>query len=479
VPKLKDLLARGWLETLVEAELDRHDPAAALAPLPAEIRGAGSPDDLAPAAQLLVARSLRRRRVDPEPAATDAEGVLDDVRLHVGLVLDLAVLHGGAFDRAVRRAEIAAVLAAAAGDWEAALEAQPVDGAAEPRAVARAMRVAEEALRAKLHPPGDPLHGLPLYPGVVAVQRRLVARIAMGLQRTGRLDPAALERHAAYAAAESALLAEALAGLFAAAEPVDARTLAVREEQLARLGLPRGVEKGVRRALRAPRAPDALARAAPERVRPFLVEQLLLAALRARLAAEGAARYVEAFAAACALDPAALAAARVEAAAQHGVHRVWFDALGGKPSSWAAFARAWESTSDMLVERVTAAVTDNLEAIATEIRETGELGALLAKAASGVALTADERRKVRAQLIDVAKAVPALAIFAAPGGMLLLPLLAKLLPFDILPSAWEKPKPDGAAPGAPGAPDGGAPAAAAGAPDAARERAKPKKKRAG
>jgi hypothetical protein len=42
--------------------------------------------------------------------------------------------------------------------------------------------------------------------------------------------------------------------------------------------------------------------------------------------------------------------------------------------------------------------------------------------------------------------VPALAIFAAPGGMLLLPLLAKLLPFNLLPSAWDKnaPRRDGA-----------------------------------
>ena len=46
---------------------------------------------------------------------------------------------------------------------------------------------------------------------------------------------------------------------------------------------------------------------------------------------------------------------------------------------------------------------------------------------------------MKAQLIDLAKAVPALAIFAAPGGMLLLPLVAKLLPFSVLPSAWEKP----------------------------------------
>jgi hypothetical protein len=34
--------------------------------------------------------------------------------------------------------------------------------------------------------------------------------------------------------------------------------------------------------------------------------------------------------------------------------------------------------------------------------------------------------------------VPAQAIFATPGGMLLLPLLAKLLPFSLLPGAWER-----------------------------------------
>jgi hypothetical protein len=43
---------------------------------------------------------------------------------------------------------------------------------------------------------------------------------------------------------------------------------------------------------------------------------------------------------------------------------------------------------------------------------------LLAKAARGQTLTRDERRRMRAQLIDVAKAIPALAIFAAPGGEL-------------------------------------------------------------
>jgi hypothetical protein len=453
VRKPDPLLASGWLETLVSAELDRHDPASALARLPAEVSGrAGPAADLAPAAQLLVARSLRRRRLDAQPGG-DAESFLEDVRLHLLLLLDLAVLRGVAFDRARREAEVAAFLAAVVGDWEAAVVAHPADAPPAPRAVRSAMRAAEAGLRARLFPPGDPVHGLPLYPGLVAIQRRLLARVAMGHHRVGRLDPAALQRHAEYAAHESALLVEALAGLLAAAEPVDARILAVRQRQLARMGSPRAALAALRRAVASPRAPEALAAAAPERVRPFLVEQLFLALLRAGLAAEGATRYVEAFAGASGLDAAALAAAQVEAAAQHGVHRVWFDAIeGGGATSWHAFADEWESAADHVVEKVSGAVTQNLGALVTEIRETGELGALLAKVAGGGALTLEEKRKVRAQLVDLAKAVPALAIFAAPGGLLLLPLLAKLLPFDLMPSAWDRKVPpaggpaDGAAP---------------------------------
>ena len=51
---------------------------------------------------------------------------------------------------------------------------------------------------------------------------------------------------------------------------------------------------------------------------------------------------------------------------------------------------------------------------------------------------------MKEQLIDLAKAVPALAIFAAPGGMVLLPLLAKLLPFDVLPSSFSQKSRDAA-----------------------------------
>jgi hypothetical protein len=445
-----------WLDALVAAELARYDPEVALARLPEEVRALGGPaSDLAPIAQVLVARSLRRRHLEPArppPALTFAE----DVRGHVTLLLDLALVRGDAFDPRHRRAELAAFLAAAVGEEVLAAAAYAPDAGA--RTVARALRAAGAALRAQLYPPGDTVTGLPLYPGHVAVQRRHLARIAMGHHRHGRLDPDALARHAEYAGRELALLVEALSGLLATVAPAEPRALAVQQRQLRRLGLAGASLGEARRAVASPRAPEAVARAAPERVRPFLLEQLHLALLRARLDGEGPARYVDAFAVAAGLDPAADAGARVEAAAQHHDHQVWFEAIDeGGGSSWHAFSAEWEAAADQIVERVTAAVVDNLDAVVTEIRETGQLGALLAKAAAGTKLTADEKRKVRAQLVDLAKAVPALAIFAAPGGMLLLPLLAKLLPFKLMPSAWDKPvaPPAGDASAAPPATDGG------------------------
>ncbi len=439
-----NLSRKGWLDSLLSEVLEAYDPDQARGRLPADVRAAGaSPLDLAPAARLLVARSLRLRKLGGEKDPSDAVFV-EDVRVHLGLALDLALLRGEPFLRTRRRAELAAFLAAAVGAHELALEVEPEQaGGASDRAVRRALVAAGEALRARFLPPGDPCSGLPLHPGAVAILRRRLARVAMGFHRAGRLDPEALERHGEYAARESMLLAEALSGMLLAAGSSEDRARAVRLRQLPRLGLSRADLRDARRLVTAPRPPETIAADAPERVRPFLFEQLLLAQLRAGLPAERAGRYIERFGAEAGLDPEAVVAAQVEAAAQHADHEIWFEAFdeGGVPPDLQALADEWESVADQMVERVTAAVTDNVDAMVLEIRQTGELGTLLGKAAAGKTLTADEKRKVKSQLIDLAKAVPALAIFAAPGGMLLLPLLAKLLPFNLLPSAWDKDRP--------------------------------------
>lgn len=475
-----DLDQKDWLAALVDEELVARDPEAARARLPAEIRPGPLGVDLEPGVRVLVARSLRQRRLGPGSPSTEAT-FLETVRGHVALLLDLSLLAGDPFRKGRSRASIACCLAAALGETDMALDADPAHpDSASHLAVQRALRATGKALRARFYPPGDPLHGLPLYPGTVAVLRRHLARVTMGAHRTGSLDPEALARHRAFAQRELVLLVEALAGLLEAAGPAaDASARAVRVRQVQRLGLPRAETREARRALQAARPAGVLAAATPPRVRPFLLEQLLLAQLRAGLPAAAATRFTDAFAAGAGFDAEVLAAAQVEAAAQHDDHLAWFEAVGSG-QDWQKLADAWEATADQVVEKVSDAVTENLEAVMTEVRETGELGQLLAKAASGRTLTGVEKRKVKEQLIDLAKAVPALAIFAAPGGMLLLPLLAKLLPFNVLPSSWDKdrkaagaaadPAP-GAEAGAEGAREGGAEASGGAEPSGDRARA--------
>lgn len=87
-------------------------------------------------------------------------------------------------------------------------------------------------------------------------------------------------------------------------------------------------------------------------------------------------------------------------------------------------------------QRIAQIVRLNLRRLMKEVQETGELSMLLVKAGRGQALSTEEKRKVAAQLLDIAKTIPALAVFALPGGGILLPVLLKLLPFNLLPSAF-------------------------------------------
>lgn len=91
---------------------------------------------------------------------------------------------------------------------------------------------------------------------------------------------------------------------------------------------------------------------------------------------------------------------------------------------------------DFINNIVLSLVRKNLDNIIKEIKETKELSELLFKATSSP-LSKEEKQKVQMQLIDIARSIPALAIFALPGGGLLLPVLIKLLPFNILPSAFQ------------------------------------------
>jgi hypothetical protein len=445
---------KSWLRSLVEEALLTEAPGSVRSRAPTAFAPPGQPPDIAAAARILVARSLRVSQ-PPPPRADDAGSFRDTVRQHLLLLLELRRLQPAPPDPARARADVAAFLAASLGAEALALEA--ADDPPSPRrdrAVERALAVAGKELLARFFPPGDPRTGLPLHSGAVAVLRRHLGRVASGFVRQGRLDPEAIESHAQYAERELALLAEALSGLLRSAEAPDRRARRVRSRQMVRLGLRGAVRREARRRVAEPRSPEDLGAAAPGPMRGFLFEQLLMAQLRSRLTSEGPSRFVEAFAQAAGLEPQGIVAAQLEAAAQSGDPQAWFEGFSEGGVGWHGLPEDWGSAADHVVGWISTAVTQNLGALVTEIRETGELGALLAKAAAGVRLTSDEKRKIRSQLADLARAVPALAIFAAPGGALLLPILVKLLPFNLLPSAWDKvgAEPSTTAPAAPAEP---------------------------
>jgi Mg2+/Co2+ transporter CorC len=78
----------------------------------------------------------------------------------------------------------------------------------------------------------------------------------------------------------------------------------------------------------------------------------------------------------------------------------------------------------------------NKARLSKELAESKEVVQLIQKSTKK-ALTEEEKLKIKEQLLDICKAIPAFAVFMLPGGALLLPLLTKLIP-DILPSAFRE-----------------------------------------
>lgn len=82
----------------------------------------------------------------------------------------------------------------------------------------------------------------------------------------------------------------------------------------------------------------------------------------------------------------------------------------------------------------------NKDKFIEELRESKELIALVNKSLKEE-LTQEEKEKVKNQFKDLVKSMPALAIFMLPGGMLILPIILKIIP-DLLPSAFKGNEPE-------------------------------------
>jgi hypothetical protein len=373
----------------------------------------------------------------PVAGQTDAERALIQL-LRLELQQAAGIVRGlsrQVLDGTRLRWKLGALLAASTGEFgvAAVMDEASVDSELTLEEEERLFEVASAEVLRRAYLTGNPADGLPLHAGLAAIDARFFARLTAAYAlHGGPLRP----RAEAYARRQSGLksiLVELLAGLFAATDP---RESAIGSEWL------RGAARQVRGlfllpddrrttldGLRKPRAVAELLRLAPPGPRLLLLEQLVLAALLTqRWTADMRSTVVASLAE---MGPSLRPLESIEAcgAAFLMEHR----------EAALALARPGHETSlDHVFQQATDSFRDITDAVAEEIRETGELGVLLARMARGETLTADEKHKMRVQLIDLAKVVPSAAIFAAPGGMLLLPIVLKLLPFDLRPSAFQR-----------------------------------------
>jgi hypothetical protein len=165
-------------------------------------------------------------------------------------------------------------------------------------------------------------------------------------------------------------------------------------------------------------------------MRHFLLEQTLLAALVDGRRTRRERVFIDELADALHVPKEELHRLELEMAEFYARHRSIVDVF--------TVSDAATAMGDDMVAGMQETLEKNFHRLMQEVRETGDLAVLLTKLARGQKLSGEERKRMREQLIDVAKAIPALAIFAAPGGILLLAALAKVLPFSLLPSSFQE-----------------------------------------
>jgi len=88
--------------------------------------------------------------------------------------------------------------------------------------------------------------------------------------------------------------------------------------------------------------------------------------------------------------------------------------------------------SSQLVNKL---IRRNSKRLVKELRQSKDLVYLISKSAR-TDLTKEEQKQMYAQIVDILKSIPSLAIFMLPGGAILLPIFAKLIP-NLLPSAFD------------------------------------------
>ncbi|WP_241758662.1 LETM1 domain-containing protein [Pyxidicoccus parkwayensis] len=285
---------------------------------------------------------------------------------------------------------------------------------------------------------GDPMYGLVLHNGAQYADAQLFCRQAIDYFSSGRFQRERAQRRLDFSARQKALLVDVLTGLACVDRLPGPSARRAILRQVEDLRLPGPVETELKAAVkqsfeRRRSVRDVVKQVRSVDMRHFLLEQTLLAALVDGRRTRRERVFISELADALHVPKEELHRLELEMAEFYAQHRSLVDAF--------TVTDAAGAMGEDMVAGVQEVVEKNFHRLMQEIRETGDLAVLLTKAARRQTLTGEERKRMRAQLIDVAKAIPALAIFAAPGGFLLLAALTKLLPFNLLPSAFQEEQP--------------------------------------
>lgn len=299
----------------------------------------------------------------------------------------------------------------------------------------RWLHVEEALARRALSLAADPYYGLVLHNGALYADAQLFGRVAIAYFGGPASDfpRVELERRLHFSSLLKSKLVEVLVGLVSAERKpgFPARRAILR--QIDDLLLPEALAEHTadfaRRAFNKPVPVKRLVQGLRSRdMKRFILEQTVLASLVDGRRSAREMEWTRELGAALGFTPEQLRTTELEMAAYYAKHRHLVDVF--------SLAHGAEMLGEEWVDEFSVTMKKNYRALLRELKETGELSVLLSRAARGQKLTGEEKKVMREQLIDVAKVVPALAIFAAPGGVLLLLALAKVFKFDLRPSAF-------------------------------------------
>jgi hypothetical protein len=314
-----------------------------------------------------------------------------------------------------------------------------ISGEGEPpkKFVKLSIRVGRD-LRRFAYMAGNPLLGLPIHNSFNYVDAKTLGRLAVSYFERG-LDRQAIRRVLDYRDRERELLLRAMVGLTLADRPLGVGSMRVVETQIKSARLPRKVRKGLLRLLAGP--VEALAVAAvveDDRTRDFLLEQVILGAMLDGHFSQRESDYIGDLAGWLGVSCESLAERETRVMEFYEQHKDYLDMF--------TVGSAVRYYRQRMADRLQKAIAENLGLIVKEIKDTKELADLLYRASLGEKLDKAERKKMVGGLVGILRTVPSLAIFALPGGAVLLPLLYKVLPDGLKPKAFAqraKKKPEG------------------------------------